>query len=651
MSAVPSRRRRRRRSSSPDISARAEKILARAREHASQFENPMFAAMYVHAVEQKVVHSNNVFFEFLRQLEQPPVSIETFLDSEDFFGSTDLRLWPVVRQAIIDINKYWWRGVNDPNAHAYNEALLMGATGTGKSEIAKVTLAYHLHILGCMKNAQEWYGLPKATAIAFAVMAAKPHVIKRVLYLPLRSYIETMPWFQEHMRPDRLIESEMFFTEQNIRVVPAGSDADAILGEAIIGGILDEVNFMQVVQQSRRAEVSESGRGGKYDQAATMHTAITRRKQGRFLRPGPMIGLISVSSSTRYKNDFTDRRKDEVLRAGLDNVYIYDKAQYEAKGLDHHSYSGEMFEVAIINEAATDIMILDEDTRAPRSATIIEVPIEYREDFLTDPAGSLRDICGISVNALNPFIRRRAKISEAVVLGQQTGLESFLVKDNVILGVDGMPVVTRGHFCQNPSRPRYVHIDLSKNADRCGIAMVRFDGLEEVSRRTNAEVETLPIVSVELACSIEPDHATEIDIGEVRAWVRMLHVVYGYPIKGVSYDGWNSLESRQQWKKQGMRTAQVTVDRSSVEYKQFRDALYDGRIRMYNNPVLIEELMELEYDEKRDKVDHPPRGSKDVADAVCAAYHVLLSRATTWQLTDESRVDFEERPDFEDRLT
>jgi hypothetical protein len=335
-----------------------------------------------------------------------------------------------------------------------------------------------------------------------------------------------------------------------------------------------------------------------------------------------------------------------VDKAGLNHVYIYDKAQYEARPPDR--YCGDVFEIAIQNEAASDIQILEEGQRPPRGATVLEIPIEYYDDFITDAPGSLRDICGISVNALNPFIRRRTKISEAVSLGQANGLQSFLLKDNVILGADGMPVVTRGHYCQNPSRPRYVHIDLSNSGDRCGIAMVRFDGLEEVARTTHHETETLPIATVELACTIQPDHNDSIDIGEVRAWVRMLYKMYGYPIKGVSYDGWNSLESRQQWKKQGMPTAQVSVDRNSVQYKQFRDALYDGRIRLLNNPVLIEELIELEYDEKRDKIDHPPRGSKDLSDAVCGAYHVLLTRTTTWN-SEDHRVDMEERPDFEER--
>jgi hypothetical protein len=604
-----------------------------------EFENPLFADMYLLAVEKKVFEEDDTFLEFLSHLEQPPVSIHEFLDSTDFLAATDLVLWPEVRQAIIDINENWWKGPK----YAIQEALLMGATATGKSEIAKVTLAYHVHLLHCLRQPQLVYGLPSSTSIIFVIQAAKPHVTKRILYTPLRVYIEAMPWFQKYARPTKLIEAEMFFTEKNIRVVQGGSDADAILGEAIIGGAVDEVNFMQVVEQSKRAEVSEGGRGGRYDQAQNLHDTLTRRRKGRFMYNGPSIGIISLSSSTRYRNDFTDRRKKQIEDNNIQGCYIYDKAQYDVWPEDR--YCGDKFRLLIENEAAADVRILGDEERAAEGATVIEIPVEYRENFDIDSAGALRDIVGRSVKSINPFLRRREKVNEAVIAGQEMGLESFLVKDNVVLGLEGMPLVTRGHYCQSPSKPRYVHIDLSSTGDRCGIAMVRFDGFTDVTRATG-EVETLPIATCEMAVTILPNQQAEIEIGEVRAWVRQLKVTYGYPIRGITYDGWNSLESRQQWKKQGMRTGLQSVDRTSVPYKNLRDAIYDGRLRIYFQDILVDELISLEYDEKRDKVEHPPKGSKDVADALCGAYWLLLGRSKTW----ESYAEVGEREDLGDRF-
>ena len=72
-----------------------------------------------------------------------------------------------MRKAIIGINKYWWKG--KVHNGAKTEALLMGATGTGKSEIIKVTLAYTLHLLHCLKNPQGIYNLPKSTTIVLMI--------------------------------------------------------------------------------------------------------------------------------------------------------------------------------------------------------------------------------------------------------------------------------------------------------------------------------------------------------------------------------------------------------------------------------------------------------------------------------------------------
>lgn len=607
-----------------DLTDREIRVLDAAMKAAESMENKMFAAMYVHAVERRVYDDNPKFLEFIKYLREPPVDIETFLDDEQFLGSADIALWPEVRKAIVGINKDWWLGWSK----AKGEALLMGATGTGKSEISKITTAYHTYILGCMNDPQKYWGLPTATSIVFLIQSAKPNVTKNVLYMPLRAYIESMPWFARNMQHDKYLEAELYFPKHNVRIVQGGSDSDSVLGEALIGGVIDEINFMNVVKRSKKAGLG-TGRDGTYDQGQNLYDTVTRRKKGRFTSRGPNVGVLVVGSSTRYKNEFTERRKAQIVSRGIDTAYVYDKAQYEVVPQDR--FCGERFRLVVSTSATSDVRVLDDDEKAPPSATVIEVPIEYRDQFIEDPSGAMRDIVGKSSAAFNPFFRQQSKIYMAVAAGQEAGLKSFLHKDNVVLGEDGMPSLQTGHYCQNPGKPRYVHIDLSKNSDRCGIAMVRFDGMA-YSQRAGEENELLPMVSVEMAATIEPDHGAEIDLAEVRMWVKRLKTHYGYPIRAVTYDGYNSLESVQAWKRAGMKTGVVAIDRSSSYYKQLRDAIYDGRLLLYQQEVLIDELKALEYDEKTDKVDHPVEGGKDCADAVCAAYHTLLTRSSSWHM-------------------
>ncbi len=607
---------------------------------AGEVKNRMFGEMYRTAVNNKVRHNDSALFEFLCQLERAPVGIEEFIDSTEFLGATDLTLWPEVRKAIVEINSNWWKGLD---AGAYNATDLMGATGTGKSSIAMVTTMYHLYLLTCLANPQAVYGFPKATSIVFAIMGAKPRVVNKVLYIPLKKMIEAMPYFQKYAMPSKLVESEMYFEEKNIRIAQAGGDEDAILGEAVIGGIIDEINFMNVVLRSKKAEVS-SGRAGLYDQAQQVHSTMERRKRGRFTRPGPMIGVVIASSSTKYKGDFTSKHEKFVRDNNVKTCYIYNKRQYEVVPAER--FCGRTFRLVIGNDIHHDTRVLLDDEKVPDGAWVENIPIEYIDDFRKKPYDALRDVLGVAHNALAPFIKTRHRIYECVEAGKEIGLESFLVRNHVILGEHGMPQVKQGHYCTNPSRPRYVHIDLSRNQDRCGIAMVRFDGMREIGRLTGKDkdkspvMELLPVATVEMSLSITPDSNNEIDVGEVRAFVKHLRYKYGYPIKGVSYDGVDSRESIQQWRKDGMRASMVSVDRTDVPYKQLRDAMYDLRINLQDDDVVLEEILELEYDEDKHKVDHSVNGSKDVSDAICGAYANMLERKATWTAAALDDADF-----------
>lgn len=628
-----------------NLSHRERAILERTREAAQGFENKLFAEMYVTAVERKLIDGDDALYKFMGHLDQAPVDINTFLDDDEFLGATDLSMWPEVRAAIVGINEDWWKGLDNG---AKIEALLKGATGTGKTTIAMVTTLYHLHLLGCLKQPQAVYGLPKTTAIVFPIMAAKPHVTKKVVYRPLRKLFEDIPWFQKHMRLDTQVESEIDIKDKNIRVVVGGADEDSILGEAVIGGIIDEINFMNIVLRSKKSEAT-SGRSGLYDQAKNIYEAMVGRKKGRFISKGPCIGVVVVSSSTRYAGDFTDKREEHVKKVGEKGVYIYNKKQYEVWPQDR--YSGKTFRLLVGNDTLSDTRVLGDNEEVPNGALVLDVPVEYKDDFIKNPHRYLRDVIGMSTTSVHPFIRRRFTVLDCIQRGEEEGLESFLEKDNVELGRDGMPRVKRGHYCANPSRPRYVHIDLALNNDSCGIAMLRFDGLRKVERE-GGMIEMLPEASVELACSIRPDGNNEIQIAEVRMWVKQLRDVYGYPIKVVTYDGAMSIESRQQWKKEGAKTGYVSVDKTSVPYKQLRDAFSDGRVKMYQQQVLVDELFGLEYDGDKDKVDHPVNGSKDVADAVCGAYTTLIQRRSSWRdaAADDEANAASLRADFEDRL-
>ena len=97
----------------------------------------------------------------------------------------------------------------------------------------------------------------------------------------------------------------------------------------------------------------------------------------------------------------------------------------------------------------------------------------------------------------------------------------------------------------------------------------------------------------------------------------------------------------------------ISVDKTDVPYKQLRDAMYDTRIILPDDSDLLSEILELEYDEDKGKVDHNILGKKDIVDALAGSYSNMLERKSTWTAAAADDLNYEEslRADirYEDR--
>jgi hypothetical protein len=136
---------------------------------------------------------------------------------------------------------------------------------------------------------------------------------------------------------------------------------------------------------------------------------------------------------------------------------------------------------------------------------------------------------------------------------------------------------------------------------------------------TTEAIETKPSFRVEAAISIQPSQQAELEFAQLRRWLMSLNTEFGIRIHTVSFDGFQSVEMRQAFRSAGVRARIISLDRSIESYTYLRECLYEGRIAIVESDKLLNELVALEWKRESDKVDHPPRGSKDVADAVCGA--------------------------------
>ncbi len=598
-----------------EFKERAERSYARVQANGESRE----IAIYKFAHDKLHADDNMAPFEAIARLQSIPVTIDEFVASEEFLGGR-IEIWPTLMDDLRAMNPDVFIG--EAPVH---EALLGGATATGKTTLALVTNLYQLYLLTCFRDVKAMYGLSSQTRIIFMLQSLSPAITQRVIYAPFRELFESMPYAQRSLEWNRSKQSSLELGD-GLMVVPELANVHSIVGQAIVGGILDEVNFMTIVERSLRVP-GPRGQGGRYDQAEEVYRHLSRRRRARFTTCGFSIGCLCVISSTRYQDDFLDRRMAEVERLDEENVVVVRHKQYEVAPPDR--YSGETFRLLVGNEHHAT-RILEDGDEAPESATVENVPIEYAVDFRRDPENALRDIVGIATDTISPFIGQRHKIVDAILAGRERGLRQWVDRPDVDLAVDGLPQWNDEALPEDRGCRRFIHVDLSLTRDRCGVAIVKVAGMVNQDAGGDADcngVERLPQFDVEAAITIKPSACAELDIGDLRSWLMQLVWYYEFDIAQISFDGFQSRESIQTLHKAGIRAEELSVDRTPEPYEYLRRCLYHNRVAMVESDTLRVELAQLEFNTEKNKIDHPPRGSKDLADAVCGAIYA----ASQWR--------------------
>jgi hypothetical protein len=200
--------------------------------------------------------------------------------------------------------------------------VLTGAIGTGKSTIALFTTAYQLYVLSCLKNPHGLFDLDPSSEIVFAFQSLTKDLAESIDYERFRAMLTDSPYFDQHFPFNKKFKSEMVFPNR-IVVRPLSGDVNAAIGSNIFGAILDEVNFMAHVEQSK-----STVDGGLFDQAVEMYNSIVRRRKSRFMAAGGRLpGMVCLVSSKRYPGEFTDRKqleaREEFSRTGKTGIFVY----------------------------------------------------------------------------------------------------------------------------------------------------------------------------------------------------------------------------------------------------------------------------------------------------------------------------------------
>lgn len=556
---------------------------------------------------------NDTYQDLIKDIwEEVPVDIDTFIDDEKYMRNyfypdgKSCIVYPRWRTELKEIFK---------NPYRYSEICFTGGIGLGKSEAAKLGLAYLSYRLLCLKNPQSFYNKPIGKPIVILFFNNTKDLAEKVLLQPFIDMLITSPWFldrgktvgREHIR---------YIPDKNIRFEAGSRDSHAI-GQDIFAAILDEINFA-------------AGQDVSMEKSKIMKTyaAINTRITNRFRVEGNVHGKLFMVSSKKSEYDFLEqyaqKMKDQL------NFYIVDDKVWNIVPPEKTGYSGKMFNLAIGGDVLPSKIISDNENiedYIKQGYDILEVPIEEKQKFVLDMERSLMDIAAVSISYVTKFLNyniisqcycddKNPFSQEIIATGIHDELE---IKDFFNLNLVPMDI---------RKKPTFIHIDTSLTGDRTGVGavcMLGRDKIEKFDMQANKIIKTYQTIykhvfNVEIQC---PKNS-EISFQKTRNFIIYLRQC-GFNICGITTDGYQSADTRQMLMLEGFENVErLNFERTPEIYMNLRNAFIEKRIKLLKLENLEKELLRVERNNQTGKITHPENtgdGHGDGADGLSGAHY------------------------------
>jgi hypothetical protein len=559
----------------------------------------------------------------LTEYRRKVVPIEEFMFGKPYLGLEPDEIYPAVVEACHELD-----------SDRYTEAVFKGALGYGKSTGSNIMMARSLYKLSCMRHPQSTYGIRSHSSIVFTIQSIRLNTAKKAVFEDFGTYVKNSPYFRNVYPYDPLVTSQMIFREQNVSVMPVSSATTGAISMNVIGGVLDEMNFMQKMQKSKNQNAELDG---TYSQAKALYNNLVRRRKSRFNKRGNLPGILFLVSSSRFPDDFTEAKAAEAAMCGGTDpgIYVISKSVWEGKG--RHHFMDETFRVMIGNNMVRS-RIMKEGEEPLAGCEVIDVPQDFLPEFQKDIDGSLRDFAGVTTLSTRPFLARRQAIHECISFGTSEGYQNPFDQEQYCFAY-GIPHPDMKKLRLDITMPRAAHIDLGLTRDACGISVGHIAGQKLIERHdpmNNTRISSLmPVIGFDVVMRVVPPPDGEIQFAHIREFLILLRDHCKLPIEWVTLDGFQSVDSRQILRSKGFKVDYLSVEKIDP-YRTFRDALYDTRVKLFPHQWLASELAGLEYvrgNKGDDRVDHRPNGTKDVSDSACGVSATLFKRRLAWSPT------------------
>jgi len=539
------------------------------------------------------------------QFEQKPASIKEFLGVG--YLEIESKIRPGIAQALIEI---FGEEVNGDRIATYEEAMVTGAIGIGKTTFASIALPYMAHWILCLKDPQDYFDLLPGSRIALMQMSTSEDQAVQVIFGDIKARIEHSPWFVENYQFDPKFSKQIRFAAKDIWILPGDSAETTFEGYNILAGILDEMDSHKITKDKDYAELG--------------FNTINSRIASRFIDTTTKghKGLIICIGQMKKGVGFAADKYEEMLKNP--KAHVTRMTIWESRG----------WQLYLNPDGTRDSFWYDIKRKQIIPATLVEyvdnpdmmeIPAAYRHQFENKPEMALRDLAGIPPAISDPFISLTDKIDSCRDRWAAAHGDESPVKSN-----PSRPEFEDWFRGNGDPRRRAVHIDLavSGNGDALGMAMGHIDHLVE---RDN---ELKPHIVIDCLIRIKASPGQEIILSDVRNVLYLLKNEYRFRIIDVTMDGFQSTDTMQQLRKKKFSVDYLSVDKSTLPYEDLREAIYEERLDFpkyltYTNKgdtslveIAVRELQQLTNTGR--KIDHPTNGSKDLADAMAGVVTTLM---------------------------
>jgi hypothetical protein len=560
-----------------------------------------------------------MFDDFLDALKSDvfaeiPVDAKTFVEGEEYLNQPPLSdiQYDIVeamsqiykKEDLIDLLGAE-EGARYYNKYTKNEVILQLGKGSGKDFTSTVACSYIVYKLLCLKDPARYFGKPSGDAIDIINVAINAQQAKNVFFKGFKTKIEKSPWFAGKF----YAKAESIEFDKSITVYSGHSERESHEGLNLILAVLDEISGF----------ATEIGTGNDQGKTAdNIYKAFRASVDSRF----PDLGKVALLSFPRFPGDFISTRYDAVIadKDVITKTHKFIMNPDLPEDAEGNSLEISWDEDTILNYRYPGMFALKRPTWVVNPTRKID---DFKLAFFTDMGDAMQRFACVPTFASDAFFKQRDKVRNAMTI--RNPLDQFRRFEET--------------FKPDPDKIYYVHADLAQKHDKCAVAIAHVEKWVNIQVIKDYE-QIAPIVVVDAVAWWEPRLEGPVDLSEVKQWIQNLRRI-GFNIGKVSFDRWQSFDIQNELQSIGMRTETVSV--AKKHYEDMAMLIYEERLIMPAIELLFEELTELKII-KDNKVDHPRKKSKDLADAVCGSIYGAIAN-TPRNLNQEIEVHtFRDRP-------